>query len=1090
MDIHFSVNKVTGFEKATEFSFSVSPTPLSSVKSVKWSFGDGSESTNFSPTHSYIHEGTYHPQVLVYTDTSLVSSTTAININSYIEESIYFDFVPPPAFAGHYNRYPFVLHITSKTFETSGHNIDLSAMFSRSYKHQEIDNKWGFLRPEWRFLDISGNIIDKIQTTDTIIKIDGDGNYSSTGTVVGVSGRAEFYFIDDIYNFDLATAKEQFTTIIATLESDKVPAKNDFVKTQTTVPGYANSKTTAFFPYVFQVRVPQTLKITENGIQTHVNPKWTDVKNPIVVNPIFTSDFPDEWIDGNGNSMLYKPVEFFTKYFPINNIDIPITINVSKLSSLFAPYDTKFVYKDATNYKVAGYYKGDFITDTISALDCVISASAILPLPVLSSIYVYPILWVSNPEAKTLHTVQYFQQANLSAASSINLSKAQIYSFDIPIVDSSDYTNLAMAVTGFHGVYSMAVTPFPDYHVWAADSEKNWIYKYSTAGEMLCSIDLRNVIESNNLGYLVDKQLSPASLVLDSKKNIWVTLYDTVSTLKFDNIGNFLFATTPLSETGYGIPPNIDPIWFADSQYYQSTSTETGDNNFIEPTGIDSDMDDNVWISYSYYASGYMVKYDSNGNLLNTLSFPTCSCPQEIVCDTNSDVWVVLADLIWGDFGKIHKYNSNGYLLSSYEGLRQPNNTTIDLNQNFWFTFDYNKVGKIDTHSGILTVIDLSSKDVYPYVPDYWFDKSLNTDDTVFDGISTDYRGNVYVLNTVENQIYVLDQETMEYKDRFIVNPQGTSYYVNESFGPTDIQYNPNNKSLQAQGDWSGFRWINKYLNTDLPYGDSPVDTFITGESQSLNYYKENPYPIYKINENFDTANYIKSLSFMPTLDNSTYLLDTFLPTIYGKTDPDDLGVKAYEKIANFLINQSDIDTCNIDQLYDLSQMVDMNSDDFQLSYPEKIKRLISLASINESLLWGSLADKELDVPKMVIESSPIDTTTFMVTAGIPMVLKTKSLGTYRLIQTGEIYGQSTYSIVYLVTSLGLDARDWRSAYDFYIADAWKDQTYINNLIDWSNPLNTISPTLSTASIDWDTDQGILETMFSYYLFKGLDFLS
>ena len=169
--------------------------------------------------------------------------------------------------------------------------------------------------------------------------------------------------------------------------------------------------------------------------------------------------------------------------------------------------------------------------------------------------------------------------------------------------------------------------------------------------------------------------------------------------------------------------------------------------------------------------------------------------------------------------------------------------------------------------------------------------------------------------------------------------------------------------------------------------------------------------------------------------------------------------------------------------------MVDMNSDDFQLSYPERIKRLVSLASINESFLWGSLTDKELDIPKMVIESTPIDTTTFMVTAGIPMVLKTKSLGTYRLIQTGEIYGQSTYSIVYLVTSLGLDGRDWRSSYDFYVADAWQNQTYLNNLIDWSNPLNTISPILSTASIDWDTDQGVLETMFSYYLFKGLDFL-
>ena len=591
-------------------------------------------------------------------------------------------------------------------------------MFSRSYKHQETYNKWGFLRPEWRFLDIDGNIIDKIQTTDTVIKIDGNGNTSNDGTIVGVSGRAEFYFIDDLYNFDLATNNEQFTTIIATLESDKVPAKDDFIKTQTVVPGYANSKTTTFFPYVFQARVPQALKISENGIQAHVNPKWSDVKTPVLVNPIFTTDFPDEWIDGIGNSVIYKPVEFFTKYFPIDDSEIPITINVSNLSSLFDPYDTKFIYKDDTNYKVSGYYKGSFITDTVSALDCIISASANIPLPVLSSIYVYPILWVSNPESKTMHTVQYFQQSNLSAASSINMSKAQIHTFDIPVVDSSDYTNLAMAVTGFHGVYSMAVTPFPDYHVWAADAEKNWIYKYATTGEMLCSISLRSIVQQNNLGYLVDQQVSPASIVLDSKKNIWVTLYDTVSTLKFDNQGNFLFATTPLSATGYSIPPNINPVWFNNTQSYPSSASETGDNNFIEPTGIDSDVNDNVWVSYSYFASGYVIKYDQNGLVLNTLSFPTCSCPQEIVCDRNNNVWIVLSDIIWGDYGKIQKYNSNGVLLSSFNGIRQPNNATIDPKQNLWFTFDYDKVGKIDITSGSMTMINLSSKQVSPYTPD------------------------------------------------------------------------------------------------------------------------------------------------------------------------------------------------------------------------------------------------------------------------------------------------------------------------------------------------------------------------------------
>ena len=1048
---------ITGYEKATEFIFDTTFYPTSAVKSVKWIFGDGSESSDFDTVHRYLHEGTYNVVVLVYTDTEILSASDTIVVTPFIDESIWFDFVPPPTFAGHYNRYPFVLNITSKTSETSGHYIDLSAMFSRSYKHQEIDYKWGFLRPEWRFLDVDGNIIDRIRTIDTPIKIDGDGNYSEDGTIVGVSGRAEFYFVDDLYNFDLATNKQQFTTIIATLESDKVPAKKDFEKTETTVAGYANSKTAAFFPYIFQARVPQTLKITENGIQSHVNPKWSDVKTPIMVNPVFNSDFPDEWIDGIGNSVLYKPVEFFTKYFPINDSEIPISINVSNLSALFDPYDTKFVYKDDTNYKVSGYYKGSFFTDTVSALDCIISASATIPLPILSSLYVYPILWVSNPEAKNLNTVQYFQQDNLSVASSINLSKAQIHTFDIPVVDSSDYTNLAMAVTGFHGVYSMAVTPFPDYHVWAADSEKNWIYKYSTTGELLCSISLRSIVETNNLGYLIDQQVSPASLVLDSHKNIWVTLYDTISTLKFDSTGRFLFATTPLNSIGYDIPPNIDPLWFQNTQYFYSTNTETGDNNFIEPTGIDSDMDDNIWVSYSYFASGYVIKYDQSGLILNTLSFPTCSCPQEIVCDKNNEVWIILSDIIWGDYGKILKYNSNGILLSSFNNIRQPNNATVDPKQNLWFTFDYDKVGKIDVKSGYMMMIDLASKDVYPYTPDYWFDESKNTDDTVFDGISTDYRGNVYVLNSIENQIYILDQETMAYKDRFMVNPQGMSYYINESFGETVTQYNPMNKSLQAQGDWSGFRWINKYMETMLTYGNSPESVYITGESQKLNYYKDNPYSVYKINENFDLSEYIRSMCFMPILANSNYLLDVFLPAIYGKTDTESLGVKSYEKISNFLINHSDIDTSNTDQLYDLSQMVDMNSDDFQLNYPENVKRLINLASINESLLWGGLTDKELDVPKMLIDSSPIDTTTFMVTAGIPMVLKTKSLGTYRLIQTGEIYGQSTYSIVYLVTSLGLDSRDWRSQYEFFVGNYWKDQEFKNNIIDWTNPETNIS---------------------------------
>lgn len=1087
MNINFTINRNKGFEKSTNFYFSINPSIVSSIKAVKWSFDDGNEAfSSFETQHSYLTEGEYNPKVFVYTDSTMISATSSIKVVPFIDESIYFDIVPPPSFAGHFNRYPFEVHITSKI--TDPHYIDLSTMFSRSYKHQEIENKWSFLRPEWRFLDLDGNIVDRIKTEDTLIKIDDDGNITENGTVVGVSGKAYFYFVDDIYNHDLSINNEYFTTIIATLDTTNVPAKIDYDKTKTYVAGFGNSKAVAIFPYQINPRIPNELKITENGIQPHLNPRWSDIVTPVLVNPIYGSEFPDEWIDGNGHSKIYKPVESFTKFFPISDEEIPLSLGLTNLTATYDPSDVKFVY-EIDGYKSAGYYKGKFYTDSISALNAQITASVNLSLPNLSSIYIYPILWVSNPNAKTLNSVQYFRNSFTDSLSTKNLNKAQIHTFEIDTVTPENYTTMTMNITGFHGVYSMAVTPYPDYHVWASDSENNKLYRFSTNGKLLCSIDLQKIVTENRLGYLVDKQVSPASIVLDSQKNIWMTLYDSVSTLKFDSAGNFLFAIHPLSSLNYTIPPNINNGWYSDIQYFESSITEDGGNNFIEPTGIDSDISDNVWISYSSFLSAYAIKYNSSGIIQKVINFPLSSCPQEIVCDNQSNVWVLQSNILWGDMGKIEKFDTNGNKLSSFE-IRHPNHASIDNKQNLWFTFDYDKIGKISNSNSNFVYITLSSKDIGNYNPDYWFDKSENIDDNIFEGICTDLRNNVYIINSIENQIYIIDQDTLEYKDRFMVNPQGMTQYLKYPDGYTEEFYNPINKSLQAQGDWSGFRWINKYMANKSPYGQYPKSITITGSSLPLNYYIENPYSVYKINENFDLTQYIKNFSFIPVIENSTYLFEKFLPAIYGKENSDDLGVKLYEKISNFLINHSDIDTCNLEQLYNLSEMVDMNSDDFVLNYPENIKRLINLASINESVLWGNLNEKEINIPQLITNNDPIDTTYFMVTAGYPMVLKTKSLGTYRLIQTGPIYNQNIYSIVYLATSLGLDARDWRSDYEFYTADYWKSQSYMNNIIDWNNQLTNISPVLSSSVNDWSSDQGILETMFSYYLFKGLDFVS
>jgi hypothetical protein len=1085
MNINLSVNRNWGYEKATPFNFTISPEPLSSVKFVKWFFDDGKNSNIFNPSHIYLNEGTYNPYVYVYTNTGLVSATLNIYVQPFIDESIYFDFTPPPTFEGHYNRYPFRIHITSKT--TEPHFVDLSAMFSRSYKHQEVESKWGFLRPEWRFLDVDGNIIDRIQTEDQLLKIDEHGNFDPNGTVVGVTGKAEFYFIDDIYNIDRFLNKENYTTLIATLQTEKTPAKKDYKLKQSSFYGYGNSKATAFFPYIINIRPPEALKITENGIFEHSNPRWSNLKFPLVISPTVSSNFSEFWIDGNTASKKYKNSQFFLKSYPISDYKIPINYDFTNINYDISPLPVEFKYTDETSYKVSGYYKGTIDINSISALNCVLSADSNIPIPDLSAIYLYPILWCSNPASKTINTAQYFFQTNFAAASTVNLDKAQIFTFGIPIVE--DNKNLALAVSGFHGVYSIAVSPFPDYHAWLSDSEKNYLYRYSTHGEMLCSIDINRVVDKNKLGFLVKSQVSPSCLTIDSERNIWLTLYDTISTLKFDPYGNFLFAVTPISHTGYDIPPNINSVWFENTQYYPSNSNETGDNNFIEPTGIDADVNDNVWVTYSYFGSGYLVKYDKNGILLNTISLPLCSCPQEVVCDKNENVWLVNSNLIWGNLGSIEKRDTNGNLISSYGNIRQPNHATIDKNQSLWFTFDYNKVGKIDSNDQFLHAIDLSSKDIFsPADPSYWFYPNENTDDNVFEGISTDYRGNIYVINSLENQIYVLDQNTMAYKDRFMVNPQGMHYSVEDSFNHTTEKYNPLIKSLQAQGDWSGLRWIIKYGDKMLTYFNASSSLNVQGYTKELNFYNELPYDFYKINEDFSYSDYLKQLAFMPVLQNSNFLFDSFLKTIFGKENYDDIGVKSYEKIANFVINHSDIDTCNTDQLYDLGKMVDVDTDDIRLNYPENIKRILNLASINESFLWGHNF-QEVDVRKCVENQDPIDTTSFMVTAGIPMILKTNSLRSYRVINTGLIDGQSIYNIQYFLTSINIDPFFWRSEYDLYIGDTLTNEIKMNNIIDWNNNKTNISSNLSAAKLDWDVDEGILETLYSYNLFKGIGLL-
>lgn len=1104
--LSFSISPQIGYSKVTPYQFTTNVNKTLSAYSLMWNFGDGSISNTQNPIHIYNLPGNYNVTLNAYVSSGVISLSSILNVKLLMDESIYFHYVPPPTFAGHYNRYPFRLQYTSS--KEGPHYIDLGAQFSRSYQNQIPTNKWSFLRPQWRFLDLNGNPIETIIPSETPIYCNELGvvDHNPNGLVVGVTGSAEFYFIDDIYNYDLFLNNKPYTTIIATLRTSGIRSFGDSFNLDDNLPSFSNSLATVATPYIFMYRTPDILRISENGIREHINPRWQEAEQPLIVAADYSEPYPEpfEWDDNSNGVKLYDREKAFAHYIPLSG-SVSLSLGTTGISARFTPEPTQFQWIDSTGYKTPGYYKGSFFTNTVSSLNAIITASAMFNPPALSAQYLNPVLWISNPEAGLMATAQYNYSASLSAAiTTPNLNIAQVHSFGMPIIKEVDFVKDPMALSGIHGIYSIAAMPFPDYHAWALDSELNYLYRLTTNGDILCAIDINQVVYDNQLGFLSPDQVSPASIVLDSKQNIWMTLHDTVSTLKFDRWGNFLFATTPLSSTGYLFPPapNIAGPWYAENSYYDYDENadydwnrlNDVDLNFVEPNCVDTDSKDNAWVTYSHYASGYLVKYNSKGGMIYSHTYPVCSCPQQIVVDNKDNIWIALSNNIWDATQcTLEKRSSTGKLLSSVFPIRGLNHLTIDSDQNPWFTYSYSWIGTVDEDTGQIYTINLSGSNQTTNAAD-WLNPNYGNDETALEGIACDLKGRVYVINSIENQVYVIDRHQRKFLNKFYINPQGFTFYLEDQSSPTVMSASLWNKSLQASGDWSGLKWVNKYGDR-LPFYKS--DTFtvqITGQSRYLDFIKHEDYDIFKVNEDFDMAGNMQSLAYMPSLNESTNLFENFLGSVFGKYPfkHDDLGIQSYEKIANYVSNHSDVDYCNINQLYNMAQEVGLDSEDFRLNFPPNIQRLMDYASINQSRLFGANSlsqDAFINANNQSISNKgPLITSiTYTITAGTPVVLKDKTLNKYRIIPTGEIYDNSTYSLYDLALFIGLE-NNWHEYYEFYEFVPSYDLKQVAGIIDWNNPQTTISQNLSTASY-WFGEEGFLDSEFSYELYKGLGLL-
>ena len=604
---------------------------------------------------------------------------------------------------------------------------------------------------------------------------------------------------------------------------------------------------------------------------------------------------------------------------------------------------------------------------------------------------------------------------------------------------------------------------------------------------------------------------TPAHVSLDKNYNIWVSLFNSVSVLKFDPDFNLLFSVAPTGVNwparSWTVSPPEDISYQAarfsnTSRMFANSGDDTLDpytNEFLlKPPVAETDKENNCWVTYANPLCCLLVKYSESGQPLLQIPLKQYSVPINLAVNSQNNIWV--SNFHGSSYtytplsGSIELYNTtSGELLNTVTNISRPGHIALDRQNNLWFTHGLRRFGYFNTTSNTLCswVIDLSGNITEFVLPSAFdvttledFDEFDNEEDDELGGLAVDVYNRVWILDNTQNFAYVLTASSnfISYPIRsFKIIPDITlGYYIDINTGNTyteegDYYY----RSAQATGDWTGNRWYQKYTNVQ-----TITATPVSGISAPFNLSPfVNKHQIRRVNESFNAAEYYKSLALPEILNSNTVLFDKFLPAVVGTgemTSKEDIGQITYEKTANFVLNHSDIDTCNIEQLLSLAELTNNPASDYAATYPLEIKNMLDIASVPRSQLWGMADNTPILIRSLGEEyNTQID----LLTAGTSIILKSKSDASLSLLQVPPL---STGELIYPLTSFsGFGLKNPIIDYLFYRFEPAYTNQFIENVIDWDSPYTTQSRTASTSE-DWYGDNGALETAFRYLLINNL----
>ena len=582
---------------------------------------------------------------------------------------------------------------------------------------------------------------------------------------------------------------------------------------------------------------------------------------------------------------------------------------------------------------------------------------------------------------------------------------------------------------------------------------------------------------------------TPGSVSLDKNYNIWVSLFNTVSVLKFDPNFNLQFS----------VAPNTLPYY--DFQF--------DSENLYKPPVVETDKNNNCWTTYAHPLCSMLVQYSPTGSILKQITLPQYSVPVSLAINAQNNVWVANTYNVLSANGNIQLYSgTTGQLLSTVSNIPRPGYLALDRDCNLWFTHSVRGIGHYNvttnglylwnteavgeihiellsgpnfnpTIQGTPLPSDDGAQSVSPPPDIYSTDEDLG-------GLAVDVYNRLWILDSYNNNAWVILSATPDLPGERIIkiipnNTQG--YYVNLEDGSTYTEsLNYYYKSAQAAGDWTGNKWYQKYANKDS------LTVICSGTSNDFEIAEfVNKNQIRRINESFDTAGYYKSLALPENLQSNITLFDSFFAAVVGTgqlSANEDMGQTIYEKIANFTLNHADIDTCNIDQLLSLAEQTAVAASDYSAIYPVEIRNMLDIASVSRAKLWGITDNKPL-MPQSI--GALYNTQTDYVTAGNYVVLKSKTGNETNIVQVPPlstnifVYPVSQF-VDYRFTTIG---QPMTLNYNIYRFNPVYSEKYIENIIDWNSPYTALQPTLSTLN-DWYGEDGVIENIFRYLLTKNL----